>query len=70
MTGTASSTSLKYSPYPAYKPSGIDWLGDVPVGWEVKRLKQSCEIYPSNVDKKSNGSSPGSSVISSKHLST
>ena len=25
-------------PYPAYKPSGVDWLGDVPEGWEVKRL--------------------------------
>ena len=24
-------------PYPAYKPSGIEWLGDVPVHWEVRR---------------------------------
>jgi len=20
--------------YPKYKPSGIDWLGDIPAGWE------------------------------------
>ena len=26
-------------PYPAYKPSGIPWLGDVPERWEVRRLK-------------------------------
>ena len=26
-------------PYPKLKPSGIDWLGDVPAHWEVKRLK-------------------------------
>ena len=26
-------------PYPAYKPSGIEWLGDVPAHWEVTRLK-------------------------------
>ena len=26
-------------PYPAYKPSGIPWLGDVPVHWEVRRTK-------------------------------
>ena len=26
-------------PYPAYKPSGIDWLGDVPEHWDVSRLK-------------------------------
>ena len=26
-------------PHPKLKPSGIDWLGDVPEHWEVKRLK-------------------------------
>ena len=26
-------------PYPAYKPSGIAWLGNVPEHWEVSRLK-------------------------------
>ena len=25
-------------PYPAYKPSGVEWLGDVPKHWEVLRL--------------------------------
>ena len=24
-------------PYPAYKPSGVEWLGDVPEHWEVRR---------------------------------
>jgi type I restriction enzyme S subunit len=28
-----------YRPYPKYKPSGVEWLGDVPEGWEVKPLK-------------------------------
>ena len=27
-------------PYPAYKPSGVEWLGEVPVNWDVKRLHQ------------------------------
>ena len=26
-------------PYPAYTPSGVAWLGDVPEHWEIKRLK-------------------------------
>ena len=26
-------------PYPSYKPSGVEWLGDVPAHWEVRRLK-------------------------------
>lgn len=30
---------MKYQPYPAYKDSGIEWLGEVPLGWECRRLK-------------------------------
>ena len=30
---------MSAKPYPKYKPSGVDWLGDVPEHWEVKRLK-------------------------------
>ena len=26
-------------PYPAYKPSGVEWLGEVPVHWEVMRSR-------------------------------
>ena len=26
-------------PYPSYKTSGVPWLGDVPVHWEVRRIK-------------------------------
>ena len=39
--------------YPEYKDSGVAWLGAVPSHWEVTRLKQVCEVFPSNVDKKS-----------------
>jgi len=37
-----------------FKPSGIDWLGDIPEHWEVKKLKYVAEIQSSNVDKKTN----------------
>ena len=26
-------------PYPSYKPSGVEWLGDVPAHWDVRRLR-------------------------------
>ena len=26
-------------PYRAYKPSGVEWLGDVPANWEMSRVK-------------------------------
>lgn len=35
------------------KPSGIEWLGDIPKDWQVKKLKYISEIISSNVDKKS-----------------
>jgi len=31
-------------PYPAYKPSGVEWLGEVPMYWEVRRLKTLCRM--------------------------
>ena len=31
-------------PYPAYKDSGIEWLGKVPEHWDVRRLKHWLEI--------------------------
>jgi type I restriction enzyme S subunit len=29
----------KWQPYPTYKDSGVEWLGEIPEHWEVKRLK-------------------------------
>ncbi|MBI5808176.1 MAG: restriction endonuclease subunit S [Ignavibacteriales bacterium] len=36
------------------KPSGVDWLGDIPEHWEVKKLKYVARVQSSNVDKKTN----------------
>jgi len=30
---------MKYKSYPKHKPSGIQWLGDIPSHWEVKKVK-------------------------------
>lgn len=44
---------MSFPRYPAYKPSGVEWLPVIPTGWEISRLKQFCTVFPSNVDKKS-----------------
>ena len=31
-------------PYPAHKPSGVSWLGDMPEHWDVRRLKAVCRL--------------------------
>lgn len=33
--------------YPHYKPSGVEWLGDVPAHWELQRLRRSLQLNPS-----------------------
>ena len=35
---------MKLPAYPRTKPSGVEWLGDVPEHWEAKRLKYSASI--------------------------
>lgn len=39
--------------YPAYRPSGNEWLAPIPVHWQMDRLKRRCDVFPSTVDKKS-----------------
>lgn len=38
---------MKLKPYPKYKDSGVPWLGDVPEGWGIKRLRFVSKINPS-----------------------
>jgi type I restriction enzyme S subunit len=33
-----------YLPYPAYQPSGIDWLGNIPSGWKAISLRHLAKI--------------------------
>ena len=41
----------RWKQYSAYKDSGIEWLGEIPEHWEVKKLKHISSIQFSNVDK-------------------
>jgi len=36
---TNEATRGRWKPYPAYKPSGVEWLGDIPAHWNIRRLK-------------------------------
>lgn len=37
--------------YPAYKEAGADWLGKIPVGWQLTKLKHVAAVQASSVDK-------------------
>ena len=44
----------RFKPYPDYKDSGLDWLGEIPGHWTVRRLKYlallNAESLPENTD--------------------
>lgn len=46
--------SGRYKAYPEYKDSGVEWLGDIPSGWGVVRVKNQFKVY--------NGATPRSGV--------
>ena len=35
---------MKYKPYPEYKSSGVEWIGDIPEGWETLPIKRIVSI--------------------------
>lgn len=43
----------RFKPYPTYKESGVEWLGEIPAHWKMQRLKTVAFVQLSNVDKKS-----------------
>ena len=43
----------RLQPYPAMRDSGVEWLGEVPAHWEVKRLRMTTSIV--------NGATPSTS---------
>ena len=45
---------MSFPRYPAYKPSGVEWLGEVPEHWEVLPLKRRARLLTEKTDNRSN----------------
>jgi type I restriction enzyme S subunit len=43
---------MSFPRYPAYKDSGVAWLGRVPVHWNVKRLKRNMQLLTEKTDRR------------------
>lgn len=41
---------VKYQKYAEYKDSGVEWLGEIPNSWQVKKLKYLCKVTTGNKD--------------------
>lgn len=45
---------MSFPRYPEYKDSGVEWLGNVPGHWEVKRLKHNLRLLTEKTDRREN----------------
>ena len=36
----------RFKSYTAYKETGVEWLGEIPAHWKVKRLKNLATLNP------------------------
>lgn len=45
----------RFKPYPSYKDSGVEWLGEIPEQWDIRRLK-----FAANIEA---GQSPPSEIV-------
>jgi type I restriction enzyme S subunit len=63
---------MSFSRYPAYKDSGVEWLGEVPEHWHVSKLKHSCRLLSGGTPSKANPNYWDGSIpwASSKDLKT
>ena len=43
-TSASSNSPLAFDRYPEYQNSNVEWLGDVPASWEVKKVKRLCLV--------------------------
>lgn len=43
---------MSFPRYPEYKDSGVEWLGEVPAHWEVKRLKHNLHLLTEKTDRR------------------
>ena len=43
---------MSFPRYPRYKPSGVEWLGEVPEHWAVKRLKHNAQLLTEKTDRR------------------
>ena len=43
---------MSFARYPAYKDSGVEWLGEVPGHWEVKRLKYNLQLLTEKTNRR------------------
>lgn len=70
------SNLARYQPYSEYKPSGLEWLGDIPKGWKASKIKFAATFQvgwtpPTNIPANFIGENKWANIsdLGSKYLS-
>lgn len=45
-----------YKPYPAYRDSGVEWIGEVPEHWDIARIKRTSSLRTDRCTEATEGS--------------
>jgi len=59
---------MKWQAYPRYKPSGVEWLGEVPEHWRTEPLKYSADFINGMAFKPETWSTTGIPIIRIENL--
>jgi type I restriction enzyme S subunit len=51
---------MSRKPYPKYRPSGVEWLGEIPADWETQRIKYVSSVNDETLEE---GTDPDSDLL-------
>ena len=51
-----------FEKYDAYKDSGVEWIGDIPIHWDVKNLRYAFDFFVFRFDLGYKAYDPGREV--------
>lgn len=54
---------MSYKPYQKYKPSKVEWIGDIPEHWATEKMRYIGNFTSSGIDKKINEDEPLVKII-------
>jgi type I restriction enzyme S subunit len=61
---------VSFPRYPAYKPSGVEWLGEVPDHWEITKLGRICKFESGKAHEPFIDDEGGFICVNSRFIST
>ncbi len=59
---------MSVAPYPEYKYSGVEWIGELPTSWNIKPLKHLANFINGEAFKPTEWSDEGTPIIRIQNL--